>query len=204
MMKKFFLAAAAAALVLAMAACGSTSTTTTVEVTSGTMEIAELNANGLDGLADYLEGNGMIAGTATDMMADIIGAAAGQKYSFTYNGSTVLVELYEFDLDHLDETGEATLASVREKGAITVMEQDVDAVLSASGKYLMLYSDSSTEEANVNQEQRAEELFQEYDEQEANIKVKAKKEASSSQAASSEDASSDADAASAVSSEATA
>jgi hypothetical protein len=121
---------------------------------------------------DYLEGNGIIGGTATEMKADIIGAEKGEKYTFQYNSATVVVELYQFDLDNLNDTDKETLESIKENGTFKVLDTDVEAKISKSGKYVMLYTDSSTDDTNTAQAQKAEELFQEYDEKEDQIVVK--------------------------------
>lgn len=198
MKKKIILAAVAAAMVITMTACGSNTTTPVTTVTEGTMEIAELNANGLDGLGDYLKGNGVIGGDPIEMKAEIIGAKAGKKYGFKFNDSTIIVEIYEFDLKNLDDTGKATLDSVKENGSFLVLEKEVAAKISNSGKYVMIYTDNNTDDANVAQAQKAERLFQEYDEKESQIKVDATKkdeakgdDASSGDTASSSEASSE-------------
>ena len=171
MKKKLIVAALAAAMVLAMTACGSNNTTPVTEVVSGSMELTELNKNGLDGLCNYLEGNGIVGGTALDMKADIIGAKEGKKFAFKYNDSAVIVELYQFDLDNLDEVGKETLDSVRNNGTFKVLDKDVEAQLSSSGKYMMIYTDTKDDDANIAQKQKAEKLVNEYDEQESTIKV---------------------------------
>lgn len=67
------------------------------------------------------------------------------------------MEFYEFDPDNLDEKGKACLDSVQEKGVITVLDNEVPAVL--NGKYLMIYTDTSKKEENTAQRERVEQLF---------------------------------------------
>lgn len=172
MKKKLILAALAAAMVVSLTACGGSTTDSLAEVTSGTMEMAQVEKKGLSGLCDYLQGNGVIAGDPVEMKADIIGAKDGRKYGFKFNDATVIVELYEFDLDHLDETGKKTLDSIRNNGTFQVLDKDVQAKLSASGKYVMIYTDTKTEDAHLAQKQKAESLLDEYDQQENTITVK--------------------------------
>lgn len=114
----------------------------------------------LDGLCEYMAEGLAFAGDPVEMSYQVIGAVAGVRYRFTYNGSTVQVELYEFDLDHLDETGKACLGSVEEKGSFTVLDKEVPAVL--NGKYLMVYTDGSKDEKNTAQRERVENLFQDF------------------------------------------
>ena len=82
------------------------------------------------------------------------------RYRFTYNGSTVQVELYEFDLENLDEKGKACLDSVKETGKFTVLDNEVPAIL--NGKYLMIYTDTSKKDENTAQKERVEQLFADF------------------------------------------
>lgn len=111
----------------------------------------------LEGLCEYMAEGLAFAGDPVEMSYKEIGAIAGVRYRFTYNGSTVQVEFYEFDLDNLDEKGKACLDSVQEKGVITVLDNEVPAVL--NGKYLMIYTDTSKKEENTAQKERVEQLF---------------------------------------------
>lgn len=88
-----------------------------------------------------------------------IGAVNGYRYQFSYNGSTVQAEFYEFDPENLDEKGKACLDSVREKGSFEVLDNEVPAVLHPSEKYLMIYTDTKNDEKNEAQKKLAEELF---------------------------------------------
>lgn len=113
----------------------------------------------LEGLCTYLEGNYAVSGAKEEMSYGEIGAKGGFRYRFTYNNSTVQLELYEYDPKDLDEKGKACLDEVKEKGAFTILNREVPAMLSTSGKYLMVYSDPKNEEKNNTQKQRVEELF---------------------------------------------
>ncbi len=114
----------------------------------------------LEGLCEYMAEGLAVAGDSVEMSYQVIGAVAGVRYRFTFHGSTVQVELYEFDLDSLDETGKACLDSVQEKGSFTMLDKEVPAVL--NGKYLMVYTDSSKDEKNTAQRERVENLFQDF------------------------------------------
>ncbi len=88
-----------------------------------------------------------------------IGAVNGYRYLFTFNKSTVQAEFYEFDLENLNEKAEACIANVKEKGFFEILDNEVPAVLSASGKYLMIYTDPRTDEVSAAQKEWAQELF---------------------------------------------
>ena len=117
-------------------------------------------ADTLEGLCEYMAEGLAITGDPVDMSYDVIGAVAGVRYRFTYNGSTVQVELYEFDLDNRGETGKACLDSAGEKGSFPVLDKEVPAVL--NGKYLMVYTDASKKEENTAQRERVEQLFMDF------------------------------------------
>ena len=105
---------------------------------------------------------GGVGGDPVDMAADFIGAVAGVQYRFSYEGSNnVTVELYEYDLDNLNDEAQAVLDSVKANGTFTVIGQEVtDAYLSDSGKYLMIYKDTQTNEQNELHKQEIVEQFQ--------------------------------------------
>lgn len=114
----------------------------------------------LEGLCEYLADGLAFAGDPVEMSYKEIGAIAGVRYRFTYNGSTVQVELYEFDLENLDEKGKACLDSVKETGKFTVLDNEVPAIL--NGKYLMIYTDTSKKDENTAQKERVEQLFADF------------------------------------------
>ena len=179
MKKKIILGAIAAAMVTAVAltGCGGSEEGTTIpDVVAGTMELAELDARGLEGLCDYLQGNGIIAGNYVDMKADVIGAVNGRKYQFNFNGTTIITEFYEFDMNNLNETAQATIKSVKENGTFDVLGTSVKASATKSGKYVYIYGDTKTDEANLTQMQKAIDLIQEFEDQENTIKVAKKAE----------------------------
>ena len=178
MKKKIILGAMAAAMVAAvtLTGCGGSDDTSSVpEVVAGTMEIAELDAQGMEGLCDYLEGNGIIAGNYVDMKADVIGAVDGRKYQFKYNGATIIAEFYEYDLANLSETAETVLNDVKTEGKFDVLGTEIDAAITEDGKYVYIYGDTNTSEENVAQKMKAEELIQKFEDEEATIKAAAKK-----------------------------
>lgn len=163
-MKKIIIIGLVAMLAVAMSACGSSTGERPEVASQASMAVTEVQDN-LDGLCKYLAGNGILVGDPLNMEAELIGAKEGRKYSFQYEKSAVEAELYEYDLGHLNDTAKAVLQSVREKGSFEVLGQEVEATLSNSGKYLMIYLDpKGSEEARLAHTQKAKQLFQEFKE----------------------------------------
>lgn len=125
----------------------------------------------LAGLESYFKKLGIIAEDASkiEMDASFIGAKEGIKYTFSYtlsekNSVNISMELYEFDLENLDQAGESTIQSVKEKGSFIILNNEVKATLSNSGKYLMIYTDNGSadnEENNMHKEE-VNKRFQEF------------------------------------------
>ena len=190
--KIIIIAALAAGLVLGLTACNNSNPNDSIEEidTGKNMEISDVHQKGLDGLVDYLEGNGAIAGNNVEMMADVIGAKSGIKYHFRVGDTQVLVELYEFDTDKLNDTAKTIVKDIKEKGEFTVpgFTTSVPAKISSNGKYIYTNSNTGTNEADVAFQQKLEKCFNTYAEKESTIKVEKKKSSdeSSSEASSSE------------------
>ncbi len=190
MLKKILAFLAAAALALTLTGCGGTTVTLptlTLSASSGSSDTGEITREKPDGtyedtlvgLMSYMEdGQAVVKDegvsfdndsividedvtTFTQMSYKEIGAVNGYRYQFSFNGSTVQAEFYEFDPDNLDEKAKTCVSSVRENGFFQMLDEEVQAVLHPSGKYLMIYTDSNAEKKDENKEQKAwaEELF---------------------------------------------
>ena len=165
MIKKIIAIICAAALSLTLAGCYGNTTTESIEELSAPESYVELvcDASGfnddLAGLCDYLEDAGAVAGERTETSFKEIGAVGGYRYRFEYNKSTVQVEVYEFDLESLDEKGSECLSFVSEKGFFTVLGNDVSAVINPNGKYILVYIDESDKEINLAHRDGVEKLF---------------------------------------------
>lgn len=153
--------AAAAVLLLSFAGCAvdvpdssSTSSETTSESTSETESAApEVDESKyedtLDGLAKYMIAKEYIAGDATEMEADFIGAEKGVKYTGSFEGTNnISMELYEYDTANLNDTAKEIIDSVKKDGKFELMGMTADAVVSDNGKYLMVYKDSASGETH--------------------------------------------------------
>ena len=175
MIKKILALAGSALLCLSLSACATTGeqlptlalpeTQTSSGVESGTETAApdpvpqDDYEDNLDGLCQYMEANYIVTGDPVEMAYETIGASDGFRYRFKYNGVTLQVEFYEFDLNNLNEKGQACLDSVKETGKFTMLDNQVPATLSDNGKYLMIYTDANDSEENKAQQERAQELF---------------------------------------------
>jgi len=116
----------------------------------------------LDGLCKYFEDEGFVnKESKKDMYADVIGAKAGYKYEATINGGNYIIELYEFDTENLDSHGSSTVSAVKAEGHYTMLDNQINAMLSDNGKYMMSYGDVSEDEAN---KQRKEEIVKAFNE----------------------------------------
>lgn len=116
----------------------------------------------IDGLCEFLEYNYAVTGEPVEMSYKEIGAVGGYKYQFLFSGKTVQVEVYEFDLDNLDEKGKNCLDGVKKDGKFTVLDNEVTAMPSNNGKYIMIYTDGDNSDANKAQRERVETLFKEF------------------------------------------
>lgn len=189
MLKKITALLLIGAMLLTLAACGGTTGTSlptlklpekTASAASGaeSSEAGEEAASdesfedSLEGLCSFMEKNSAVVRndpakvssgsedpSFTEMAFEEIGAIGGCRYRFSFNGSSVQVEFYQYDLENLDDKAQTYLNSVKEKGSFPMLDREVPAVLSDSGKYLMVYTDSKTDEQNKAQKERVEELF---------------------------------------------
>lgn len=116
----------------------------------------------IDGLCKYFEDKGFVnKESKKDMYADVIGAKAGYKYEATINGANYIIELYEFDPENLDSHGSSTVSAVKSQGHYIMLENQINAMMSDNGKYMMSYGDVSEDDAN---KQRKEEILKAFNE----------------------------------------
>lgn len=120
--------------------------------------------NNLEGLSNYFLNSGYIVEHVGDklndaavmkMDAELIGAEEGVKYTTKYNGKDVIIELYSYDTENLNDTAKEIIKSVKEKGTFEILPNQqgeylpaVTAYLSDNGKFLMIYSDKSIDYNN--------------------------------------------------------
>ncbi|MFU0832088.1 MAG: Lipoprotein [Oscillospiraceae bacterium] len=156
-MKKIWILAAVAALLMTITACGA-GDVGGVSSEAGSSQGEESSApsvlqsdveDNLQGLETYLVGNELISGEPQEMRADVIGAKSGVRYQFSYNGkNNVTVELYEYEPDNVNDTAQEVLDSVKSSGEFSLLGQQIPAILSDNGKYLMIYKDTVDDDEN--------------------------------------------------------
>lgn len=107
---------------------------------------------GLDGMAKKLYDQESIASSGVITDAEVIGAQKGYRFTDSAN-SDVTIEVYEFNLEKLSETGKATVDSVndKEKGYFTIFGQEVPAQMSKNGKYMLVYTDPKLQGDNTDE-----------------------------------------------------
>ena len=60
-----------------------------------------------------------------------------------------LIELYEYDLNNLNDTAKSVINSVKKDGSFVILDLPaVTAYLSDNGKYMMIYTDNSIDKKN--------------------------------------------------------
>lgn len=181
-MKKIWIISIAAVLAITLSACGagdvstassgsasgSASSQAASSQAAPSSTAPKVDASSVDdtlaGLQKYLVGNASVTGTPEDMRSDIIGAAKGVRYKYGYGGGkdNVTLELYEFDSSKLSSTAQKVISDVKSSGQFTLMDQKVDGVLSDSGKYLMIYKNSATDETNKAYANQIKQLVKEF------------------------------------------
>lgn len=174
-MKKIWILAAAAALLMTATACGagdvggassqaSKPSSSAASSSSSAPAVSQDSVeDSLKGLQKYLTGNGAVSGEPTTMHAEVIGAKSGVRYQFSYNGkNNVTAELYEYDPENLNKTAKDILDSVKSSGKFSLMGQQVNAVISDSGKYLMIYQDTVVKDENKANADKVTKLFKSF------------------------------------------
>lgn len=145
-----------------------TATTRATEATGNVATVDEIDAknfsDNLQGLSEYFAKKEYITtkdgkideSTVTVMDASLIGAKEGKKYATAYGGKAITIELYEYDvrnLNNLNDTAKTVIESVKNSGEFTILDlPPVKAYLSNNGRYIMVYTDSSIDDANPDKE----------------------------------------------------
>ncbi|MBQ3929263.1 MAG: hypothetical protein II711_04130 [Clostridia bacterium] len=104
----------------------------------------------------------------TEMLYTVIGAVDGDRYVFTLNSSKVVMELYEYDPQNLNDDGKRVIKEVQTKGKFHVFNSDTtsdaayDAVLSENNQYLMIYTDTSESKDNIQRQKDVKNAFSKF------------------------------------------
>lgn len=149
-----------AALLLAVVLCASLAACAAPQTSVETLETSSTTEDGepittekdpadfemdVDGMCDYFEASGLVAGERVQMSYDVIGAVNGYKYTYQYNDSSVQLELYEFPTENIPEAAQTVIDSVRENGSFEILDNTVPAQLSESGRFMIIYTDAKAE-----------------------------------------------------------
>ncbi len=161
-MKKILLFVICAVMAVSFTGCFGTGGSSLPAVqTSEAPDSTKINAkdynNNLEGLEKYFVDLGYIPkdAVATEMMYNVIGAVDGDRYYFTVNSSAIYIELYEYNPDKLNEDGVRVIGEVKKDGKFYVFNNEdeeniaYEATLSDNEKYLMIYTDNSTDQENI-------------------------------------------------------
>lgn len=118
----------------------------------------------LDGLEKYLKKRAFLPSELepTEMAYNLIGAVNGHRYMFTFNGSAVTAEFYEFDLNKLNDDAKKTIENVKKNGEFELLGIATEATLSDNGKYMMIYTDNSSDETNTKRKTDVLNAFKSY------------------------------------------
>ncbi len=162
-MKKILMALVCmiALLFTACTSTGNTATELTYDKDNDDV-VAEDFDNNLDGLADYLEEKTLIGGEAFEMSYDFISAIGGEKYFFVSEGITMSCELYEYDLENMDDKANEVINSIKENGYFMSLDTQVEAILSDNGKYVMVLGGEVENDAVKEQTEDLKESFNEF------------------------------------------
>lgn len=163
MKKSFLIAAAAISAVLLFSGCeadpNNLPPTVSSEVSSeeassaDTVSMKDSYENSFDGFVEYMTDSGFVGGEATDTSADAIGAVSGKRY-IASGSSKISVELYEFPTDNLSEIAKTTIENAKKDGSFdlygyTSATQYTTAAVTDDGRFMMLYTDASTNEDSI-------------------------------------------------------
>ena len=160
--KKWLAVALVIALCLSMTGCMTRSSqvtgTATLETSEVTLDGEETAAkdpsafeDGIQGLCAYMEDCEVTAGERIQMEYGVIGAINGYKYTYTYEGSQVQLEVYEFPTEDIPELAQTVIDSVKANGSFELLDNVIPAQISENGRYMLIYTDEKTKKEEANQ-----------------------------------------------------
>lgn len=166
-MRRLCLALSLVIVILAMTSCGAGDVGGPGYVPSGTVSdtqsVEEKTQkdfeDNLSGLVSYMKYKELISGESKIMAAQFIGAVSGERYVFSLNNSNISVELYEYDINNLNDIAKRVTNQIKESGKFKIKDEEILASISKSGKYVMIYNDKSNNKENLNKASQAKELL---------------------------------------------
>ncbi|MBQ5565370.1 MAG: hypothetical protein IIT42_00790 [Clostridia bacterium] len=174
-MKKIWLSVAALFMtLLLLTGCSPTTNGNVSGSSDSSGESSETNAaaiNGteytFDGLVKYMAEREFIKGDGEETTASAIGAAKGKRFTMTSAGYKYYVEFYEFK-DTESELAQQTISNAKNNGTFLLFEstenttKNTVAVVTDDERFLMLYTDSSTNTNNITARDNAVEAFKSF------------------------------------------
>ena len=168
-MKKLISAFMILAMVLSAAlftGCNDITNNTSTDTETVSDESSEKSGNaGFEKFAAYMEESGYIKGKGLELTASVIGADYGERYTISSGSSKIYVELYEYK-DTSSKLALKVLSEAQSSGTFSLYNdlstENTAAAVTPDGKYLMLYTDSSTGENNVQTKNDAVEAVKNY------------------------------------------
>lgn len=170
-MKRLFSIIAVTLLAAALlAGCSDNTPNTTVSDTSSAASDTESAAqsktsdgkydDSFDGFVQYMTDSGFVSGDPVDTTASAIGAVQGKRFTMSSGTAKIYVELYEFPTSNLSDTASTTIENARNDGTFSIYNytsatQNTVASVTEDGRFLMLYTDSSTSESNITNREEA-------------------------------------------------
>ena len=118
-------------------------------------------------LITYMTEAGIIKGEGTDLTANAIGAKQGKRFTMSVGPSKYYIELYEYT-DQTTDKAKSVIENARNDHSFSLFDitesvtQNTYAVVSDNGKYLLLYSDTSTSDSAVQRQRNAESAMRNY------------------------------------------
>lgn len=158
--KKLLVVLMAVVLCLSMTACMANKTpgVASLEVSAPAAEGEEAPAapstaeydKDIQGLCAYMEACKVTAGERIQMEYGVIGALNGYKYTYTYEGSQVQLEVYEFPTENISADAQNVIDSVKKDGAFKLLDNTIPAMLSANDRFMLIYTDERAKKEDAN------------------------------------------------------
>ena len=127
-----------------------------ITATNSSSDTQSVDASGyeksFEGFVQYMTEGGYIKGDGTDLTAAAIGAKQGKRYTISSGTSKYYVELYEYE-DQTSDIAQRTIANAKGDHSFHLMDStesataNTYAVVTEEGKFLMLFTDSSSNDA---------------------------------------------------------
>lgn len=115
-----------------------------------------------DGFVQCLKDRTYIQGEPKIMSSQLIGAKRGYRYQYMYEKSNITVELYEYDINNINQTAQEVIDQVTNKKQFDIQKNTVNASLSINNTCLIIYNHSNNNEINQKRASEVENLLKEF------------------------------------------